>query len=274
MAQASGTLEKTGTAVGAVKPPTAIGKLRAALYAPSTKEQFDNVLKDNAGAFMASVLELASNDKNLQECDPNRLIVECMKAASLKLTLNKNIGDAWVIAYKGVPQFQMGYKGWIQLATRTGQIKRLNLKVVYEGMRVKEDYLTGDIDISGAPTSDKAIGYFAYASTVSGFEKTVYMSKADVEAHAKKYSKSWGRQDSAWTTAFDMMAMKTCFLKLKTFLPRSIEMIRASEYEDESIIDQEIEANANKGQIIEVPKADRETGEIKQQAPVADECPI
>lgn len=257
---ATQTQEKPSTAVA--KPQTAIGRLRQSLAADSTQEQFRSVLGENAGAFISSILELVSNDKNLQECDPNRLIVECMKAASLKLTLNKNIGDAWVIAYKGVPQFQMGYKGWIQLATRTGQIKRLNLKVVYEGMKVREDYLTGDIEISGAPTSDKAIGYFAYGSTISGFEKTVYMSKDDVTAHAKKYSKSWGRQDSAWTTAFDAMAMKTCFLKLKTFLPRSIEMVRASEFEDESIIDGEIAENANQGPVIEAQRADPQTGEI------------
>jgi recombination protein RecT len=266
------TKEKPTAAVAPPKAPTAIGKLRAALYAPSTQEQFKNVLKDNAGAFMASVLDVVSSDKYLQECDPNAVIRECMKAASLKLPINKNLGFAYVIAYKGVPQFQMGYLGIIQLSLRTGQFKYLNADVIYEGMSVEKDYLTGRTAIYGEATSEKAVGYFCYMELLNGFSKTVTLTRKEAEAHGKRFSKTFN--SGPWQTDFDAMALKTAIKKLRKYFPMSVEMQQAFS-DDEDVVDQEIEANANKGQVIEVPTVNRETGEIgagTQQK--ADECPI
>jgi recombination protein RecT len=263
MAGQTGTLEKPTTAVGSAKPQTAIGRLKSALYAPSTQEQFQNVLKDQAGTFIASVLDVVSSDKYLQECEPNKVIMECMKAASLKLPINKNLGFAYVIAYKGVPQFQMGYLGIIQLAMRTGQFRYLNADVIYEGMSVEKDYLTGKTQIYGGATSEKVTGYFCYMELLNGFNKTIVMNRSEAEAHGKRFSKTFS--NGPWQTDFDSMALKTVIKKMRKFMPLSVEMQQAFSSEDEDVVDAEIAQNANRGEIIEVQRADPHTGEITDQ---------
>lgn len=194
----------------AIRP---MDKLKNVLSVPSVKQQFKNALQENAGTFIASIIDLYGSDRYLQECDPNLVVMECLKAAVLKLPINKQLGFAYIVPYKekGVPkpQFQIGYKGYIQLAMRTGQYKRLNAGFVYEGVNVEQDMLTGDVKFSGKPTSDKAQGYFSYMELINGFSKAIYKTKEEVEAHAKKYSKSYGHASSAWITNFDEMAQKT-----------------------------------------------------------------
>ena len=83
-------------------------QLKTILNNDTMKQSFRNVLEENAGAFMASILELYQSDTALQECDPNKIILEALKAATLKLPINKQLGFAYIIPYKGVPQFQLG----------------------------------------------------------------------------------------------------------------------------------------------------------------------
>jgi recombination protein RecT len=175
------------------------------------------------------------------------------------LPINRQLGQAWVIPYKKgkdgppVPQFQLGYRGYIQLAMRTGQYKALNAGIIYEGINVDEDLLSGKITLSGKPKNEKIQGYFAYLQLTSGFEKTVYMSAAEVLAHAKKYSRSYGSQGSAWSTDFDAMAIKTCLLKLlRTYGVLSIEMAKVLASSDDDDFEQEKADNANKD-VIDVP---------------------
>ncbi len=126
-----------------------IDRLKAILNADSVKEQFENVLRENAGAFIASIIDLFNSDPQLQQCDPKRLVGEALKAASLKLPINKQLGFAWIVPYKDgktgevIPVFQLGYKGYIQLALRTGAYRYINADVVYEGELVRRDKLTG-----------------------------------------------------------------------------------------------------------------------------------
>ena len=100
-------------------------------------------LQDNAGAFAASVIELYGTDKLLQQCDPKAVWAEALKAVSLKLPIVKDLGLAYIIPYKGKATFQIGYKGLLQLAMRTGAYKYLNAGVVYEGEFVSADKLSG-----------------------------------------------------------------------------------------------------------------------------------
>ena len=216
----------------AIKPAD---KIQAALTV-DVQEQLYNVLHDNAGSFIASVIDLYSSDPYLQQCDASAVVMECMKAASLKLPINKQLGFAYVVPYRSkgrlVPQFQMGYKGYIQLAMRSGQYRYLNADIIYDGEEVVEDRLTGKIEIHGQKKSDKPIGYFAYMELMNGFSKTVYMSREEVEAHAKRFSKSYESESSPWKTSFDVMALKTVLKKLiSKYGIMSIEMTEAMTYD-------------------------------------------
>lgn len=226
-----------------------VEKLKSVLSADSVREQFENALNENSGAFIASVIDLYGSDNYLQQCDPNAVVMECLKAATLKLPINKQLGFAYVVPYKGTPQFQLGYKGYIQLAMRTGQYKYLNAGTVYEGMDVERDILTGKTTITGEATSDKAQGYFAYMELLNGFSKTVYMTVEEVEAHAKRYSPSYNYKTSAWKTNFDEMATKTVIRNLLSkYGIMSTDMMIAftSDVEDtEDAIQNEIAHNAN-----------------------------
>lgn len=219
--------------IPAEKHETPANVMKNILNAKATKQLLADTLKQNAGVFAASVLDLYSSDTYLQKCAPQAVFRECLKAASLKLPISKALGFAYVIPYKNEPQFQIGYKGLIQLAQRTGAYKYINSGPVYEGEFKGEDKLTGEIDISGEKTSDVITGYFAYIETLNGFKKAYYWSKDKVINHAKRYSKSYNSKSGAWTTNFDEMAMKTVLKNLLTHYGfMSVEMADAFEAEE------------------------------------------
>jgi recombination protein RecT len=253
-----------------------IQKLKGVLSADSVQQQFKNALKENAGAFVASVIDLYGSDSYLQQCDPNAVVMEALKAATLKLPINKQLGFAYIVPYKGVPQFQLGYKGYIQLAMRTGQYKHLNAGVVYEGVEVKRDILTGEIEFLGEPTSDKAIGYFTYFELINGFRKTLYMTREEVIAHAKRYSPSFNFKTSAWKTNFDEMATKTVTrLLLSKYGIMSVDMANAIANDmdaetAEAKVEDEIKENAN-AEVIDVNVNDAIDVETIEEANIPEE---
>jgi recombination protein RecT len=180
-----------------------IDVLKNMLNAPSVKEQFQNALAKSAPAFVSSLIDLYNGDSNLQLCEPKAVVMEALKAAVLKLPINKNLGYAFIIPFnnsvrdvkgtwtkKMIPVFQMGYKGYIQLAMRTGQYRTINADVVYVGELRKVNKLTGEIAFDGEKKSDKVVGYFCYFELLNGFSKTLYMTVEQMAYHAKKYSKS------------------------------------------------------------------------------------
>src|SRR5688572_15700618 len=227
-----------------------IDKLRLAINEDFVQNQLRTSLADSKDAFAASIIDLYVGDKSLQACDPKLLILQTMKAAILKLPINKSLGFAWIIAYKGVPQFQIGYKGLVQLAIRTAQYKHLNAGAVYEGEYVTANKLTGEFDLTGPKRSEKIIGYFSHFELLNGFSKTLYMTTEQVQAHAKKYSKSYNNDSSPWKTEFEAMATKTV---LKNLLSKygilSVEMANAIETDaDEDVANEvmkEIRGNGN-----------------------------
>jgi recombination protein RecT len=255
-----------------------MNKLKALLNVDSVQAQFQNALKENAGAFIASIIDLYGSDQYLQKCDPNAVIMEALKAATLKLPINKQLGFAYIVPYKKngkpIPQFQLGYKGYIQLAMRTGQYKFLNAGTVPEGMEVERDILTGQIKFTGEPTGNNVRGYFAHMELLNGFSKTVYMSKEEVVAHAKRYSASYNSSSSAWKTNFDEMAMKTVTRRLLSkYGILSTDMISAltSDQDDiENQVDEEIANEANKEAIDVEYNASDEEGEAPQDGGMDD----
>ncbi|MDD3057133.1 MAG: recombinase RecT [Sphaerochaeta sp.] len=260
----------------AKRQPSPVDRLKMQLNADSVREQFNNALKENAGAFTASVIDLYASDIYLQKCNPNLVIMECLKAATLKLPINKQLGFAYVVPYKNkngehIPQFQLGYKGYIQLAMRTGQYRFLNAGIIYEGVTVVQNMLTGETEFNGESISQKVQGYFAYLEMLNGFTKTVYMTKEEMIAHAKRYSKSYNRSTSAWKTNLDEMAQKTVIRKLLSkFGYLSTEMVSALS-NDEDDIDEEIKQEANQ-EVIDVEYDVQDTEE--KQAPEPEQEPI
>jgi len=235
---------------------TPVERLKVAINMPSVQEQFKNALKDSAPLFIASLIDVYSSDKTLQNSDPKTVIMEALKAATLKLPINKGLGYAWIVPYKGKATMQIGYKGYIQLAQRAGSYRYINADAVYEGETVTKDRLTGEVIISGTPTSEKAVGYFAYIELLNGFQKTIFWTRDEVEAHAKRFSQSYNAAFSPWKTDFDEMAIKTV---LKALLSKygilSVEMTSAITQDrdpEEEDIQREIDQNANKGDVIDV----------------------
>jgi recombination protein RecT len=236
----------------APKAKTKVDVLKDIMNAPSVREQFANALKENSGVFVASVIDLYNGDPYLQACDPKAVVMEALKAAVLKLPINKALGFAYIVPFKNVPQFQIGYKGLIQLAMRTGQYRIINNDVVYEGEFQTRNKLTGEFDLSGEKKSDTVIGYFAHIEMLNGFAKTLYMTKDQVVKHAQRYSKSYNVQNGPWQKEFDAMAKKTVLRNLLShygFL--SVDMVSAmtSDIESDDVLDnveETIRTKANK----------------------------
>lgn len=207
--------------------PNNFPAIRKQLTSPNVMEMVKTRIGEKSGAFVSSVLDLIGSDGNLMQCDPNMVMKEALKSAALDLPVSKTLGFAYVVPYKGQPQFQIGYRGLIQLAIRTGQFKYLNADVIYEGEEIIQDRIRGTMEIKGKKTSDKAVAFFAYMQLVNGFEKAIVWTKEQVEAHAKRYSKAFGSSSSPWKSDFEAMAKKTMLLRLKSYMPMSIEMSTA-----------------------------------------------
>ncbi len=207
--------------------------LQKGLASEGIRTQFRNALADNAQAFAASIAELYANDGSLRECDPNHVILEAMKAATLQLPISKGLGFAYLIPYRDknrngqkVPQLQIGYKGYLQLAQRTGRYRIIHADAVYEGELRGRKKLTGEIDLDGTATSDKVIGYFAHIETLEGFTKTLYWTGEEMEIHKDRYVKN----TSLWQTHYHEMAKKTVLKHLLTkYGVLTPEMTRALE---------------------------------------------
>ncbi len=258
---------------------TPVQKLKNIISVDSVQEQFRNALQDGAPLFIASLIDIYGNDTYLQNCKPQAVIMEALKAATLKLPINKSLGFAYIVPYKnkGVsePQFQIGYKGYIQLAMRTGQYRYINADVVYEGELKSHNKITGELDLSGEATSFEVIGYFAYIETVNGFKKSIYWTKEKVEAHAKRYSKSYNSSNSAWKTNFEEMALKTLLRHLLSkYGVMSVDMVNAftsdaDERTVEARVADEISENANN----EVIDIESEPEPVPEPEPEQDDQP-
>ena len=179
------------------------------------KKKFEAVLGSRAPQFIASVINLVGNDKYLAGCNPVSVISACLVAATLDLPIDKNLGYAWIVPYKdkGVQkaQFQMGYRGYVQLALRSGQYRSINVIDVHEGEMVKWDPLTEEMKIDfNQKVSDKVIGYAAYFELLNGFKKAEYWDMQRILEHKNKFSKS----DFGWNKDFNAMARKTVLRNL------------------------------------------------------------
>lgn len=194
-----------------------------------TTEFLEKTLGKRKSEFVSNLLALSDADKGLAQCDPSELMKCAMNATALNLPLNKNLGYAYVIPYNGKPQFQMGYKGFIQLAVRSGQYKTINTCEVRNG-EIKRNKFTGHIEFLGENPEGEVIGYLAYIELLNGFQQSLYMTIQEVQQHAKTFSKSFNSATSIWKKDFDAMAKKTVLkLLLNRYGVLSVDMQRAIE---------------------------------------------
>jgi len=193
------------------------------------QKKFDDILGKKAQGFMASIANI-STDK-LRDVEPMSVINCALIAATLDLPIDPNLGHAWLVPFrdKGVKkaQFQMAAKGYIQLAQRSGQYKKINKGKVYKNQFKSWNPFTEDLEADFSIRGEgEVIGYFAYFELINGFTKTVFWYKEEIIAHAKKYSKSFS--NGPWQTEFDKMAEKTVIkAMIKEYGPLSIEMQQA-----------------------------------------------
>jgi recombination protein RecT len=230
------------------------------------RKKFDEMMGKRAPQFITSVLQIAASNELLAKADPVSIYNSAALAATLDLPLNNNLGFAYIVpynakqkdgTYKVVAQFQMGYKGFIQLAQRSGQFKTISATPIYDGQLVEMNPLTGFV-FDFTKKSDKIIGYASYFSLINGFEKIMYMPIEEVQRHAGKFSQTYKKGFGLWKDEFDSMATKTVLkLLLSKFAPLSVEMQKAVMI-DQSVIKDD---NAN-----EVEYADHEDVTIDKEA--------
>ena len=289
---------------------TGIAKLKAVLNAESVQEQFQNALAENKDLFIASIIDLYNGDKSLQECNPSAIVQECLKAAVLDLPINRALGFAYIVVYKNkkkvtdpqtgrtdwvvvpTPTFIPGYKGYIQLAMRTGQYRTINADMVYEGELRTVNRLSGEVALDGKRTSDKVVGYFCYFQLLNGYSKTLFMSVEEMAKYAKRYAPGIKKETTVaqliakandgivsksvgWEGNFNDMALKTVIRHLiSKYGYLSIKMQNAighdTEAENRALISrndtlqiadaQQLDLDST---TVDFEEVDTETGEVK-----------
>ena len=209
--------------------------LKSILEGENVKRRFAEVLKERAPQFITSLTTLVYGSEGLTHCEPMSIVGAALTAASLDLPIDRNLGYSAIVPYGKVAQFQMQWKGYVQLAHRTGEYVDINATEVYEGMIVDIDPFTGRIK-KGKKGGNTITGYYAYFELKNGFIKEVYMTVDEIHAHGKKYSKTYGKPGSTWTKDFHSMALKTVVKRLLTrWGILSIEMQRA--VKEEAIVE-------------------------------------
>lgn len=226
MATTTGIELKKNTITAAKEAKT----LKGMLEMPAYKNKFNEMLGKKAAGFMSSIIAVTNNNKYLAKANPATVIGAAAQAAMLDLPINQSLGFAYIVPYGNEAQFQLGYKGYIQLAQRSGQYVDIGAKTVYEGELEYENRLLDKFKF-GERTGDKVIGYLAYFRLTNGFEKMLFMELDDMIAHAKKYSKNYkGGIDKWGLTDFNTMAEKTVLKRLLSkYGPLSIESIQMSQ---------------------------------------------
>lgn len=296
----------TKTAV-AQQQPKPVDLLKSVIRAESVQQQFQNALGKHKDEFVASLIDLYTGDPQLQRCKPQAVVAEALRAATMRLALNKALGFAYIIVFNNsvkdpatgqwmkvpTPTFVPGYKGYIQLAMRTGQYRTINADMVYEGELRNVDKLSGTIAFDGEKKSDKVVGYFCYFELLNGFSKVLYMSVEDMAKYALRYSPSFKGKEKptfdalvkqaqsgqvssevGWKGNFNDMALKTVIRRLLSkYGYLSIEMMNViAKDDDEAMSDRNglIAENAN-AEVLPADTAtyeeiDPATGEIKESA--------
>lgn len=215
-----------------VKPKT----LRELFNDPIIKTKVEQLIGKNSATFATSVIQITNSNAMLRTAEPTSIFNAACMAATLNLPLQNGLGFAYIVPFKNnkerkvEAQFQIGYKGFIQLAQRSGQFKRLVALPVYKKQLLKKDFINGfEFDWEQEPEKDEnPIGYYAYFKLVNDFSAELYMSHDDIVKHAQRYSQTFKKGFGVWHDNFEAMALKTVMkLLLSKQAPLSVEMQQA-----------------------------------------------
>ncbi|NKD29155.1 recombinase RecT [Enterococcus casseliflavus] len=206
-----------------VVDPSKLG-FKALMNTPAMKKKFTDILHEKSDSFMGSLMTLVGGDNYLSQAEPMTIIASALKAATMDLPIDKNLGYAYVVPFNrsekvgnkwvkhNEAQFILGYKGYIQLAQRSGQYKALNALAIYDGQLIDWNPLTEEFTFDyKAKVSDEVIGYVGFFELLNGFKKTVYWTKQEIESHRIKNAKGYDKEklSGAWVDNYDSMAIKT-----------------------------------------------------------------
>lgn len=281
------------TLAPANKPQNSLAPKKATfsnfLTSEGVKAKINEVIGGKDGQrFITSVISAVSTNPGLSDCDHATIFSAAMLGEALRLSPSPQLGQYYMVPFKDnklgrtVAQFQLGYKGYIQLAIRSGQYKKLNVLAIKEGELINYDPLNEEIDVQLIDDEEKrenatTIGYYAMFEYMNGFRKTLYWSKAKMEAHALKYSKGYAAKKgyTFWEKDFDGMAFKTMLRQLiSKWGIMSIDMQNALE-KDMAVIKENgepdyIDAEAEEiKQIVAEPEPEKEAPEGNSEDPLA-----
>lgn len=173
------------------------------------KNQVNQAVGKNSMRFISSVISAVTVNPSLQECTNKSILSAALLGESLNLSPSPQLGQYYMVPFddktKGkVAQFMMGYKGYIQLAIRSGQYKKLNVLAIKEGELIRFDPLTEEIEVRLIEDEEqreqaKTIGYYAMFEYTNGFKKAMYWSKNKMLAHADRYSQAFSKDGYEYT---------------------------------------------------------------------------
>ena len=251
------------------------------LNSPKVQQYLRDVIGSNKDRFTTNLISVINQNKSLQECTNISLMSGAIVATTLNLSLNSAFGYAYLVPYNNTKQgikeaqFQIGYKGYIQLALRTGEYKRINAVPVYKSQFKKWNALTEELELNDSFIEDEVVGYVSYFKLNNGFEKTMYWSYDKMLAHADTYSKAFNvdvaekiknrqipekdlwKYSSYWYKDFDGMALKTMLRQiLSKYGIMSEEMQKAYEY-DQSVISENDKKYVDNDNVIEDETIDK-----------------
>lgn len=205
-------------------------KFSVAIKSEAYQQLIKNTLGDPkiAQRFTSSIMSAVSINPQLQACDPGTILTAGLQGEALQLSPSPQMGHFYMVPFKnnkrGVSeaQFQLGYKGYIQLAIRSGQYKTINAMAVKEGEEFKFDRLTEEFEMISYIENDterenaRTVGYVGVLELNNGFKKTIYWTKEKMEEHALKYSMGYRAKKgyTFWEKNFDEMAFKTILRQL------------------------------------------------------------
>lgn len=280
-------------------------ELTAYLTQDAVKNQINNVVGGKNGQrFISAIVSAVNNNPGLKECSNPSILSAALLGESLKLSPSPQLGQYYMVPFdnkkKGCKeaQFQIGYKGYIQLAIRSGQYKKLNVLGIKEGELIRFDPLNEEIEVNLIEDEEEreqapTVGYYAMFEYTNGFKKSMYWSKKKMAAHAEKYSFAFGRNggiktlekidrgeipendmwkySSFWFKDFDGMAYKTMLRQLiSKWGIMSIDMMTAMDA-DTSVINEDgthtyVESEDNVVSDSEYKEVD-ETGDLPKANP-------
>ena len=256
--------------------------MTAYLTQDAVKDQINKVIGGKNGTrFITAIISAVNNNEQLQQCTNQSILSAALLGESLNLSPSPMLGYYYLVPFndknKGkVAQFQIGYKGLIQLAIRSGQYKKINVMAIKEGELEYFDPLNEDIKVNlmvsdwNAREKAKTIGYYATFELTNGFKKSIYWSKEQMEAHAEQYSMGYKAKKgyTFWEKDFDAMAYKTMLRQLLSkWGIMSTEMMSAID-SDEAVINEDgTKTYVETEEVIDIPAA--EPKEEKKFAPAA-----